>query len=466
MADEMAGFLPARIIPPKPPMRARHLLMTVAGSLAAAVALAQPTALVCPTAPAGRPCDTYHFHVQMYRLDNRTFTEVSGVNQFASQSACDRARELHISTNMKAVEYLRNIKKQIEPDRVGPCHCDMTVDRTAPNFLTDVQRSTQLRTAEELRLRLRERLLDEKLTSDSEIVRGLWADPPMTPQLSAPRLVAIPAGGAPSAILTATEDLRPTKTIDTTPPVVAALDLPLVDVGAPSPPPPVAVGSNGTEGVVDPAATAPLATPTEGTAVADLPIQPPPPPAEEVVVAPPPAIEEQTAEVETTTEPEEDILSAQETAERFVSYETQRIQNVIRAATAIADENVKSKIFEATDQRIQLLENLRLMIEGAGMRSRLATAAREVQGEPDRLALIARLFGDDITPHWAPQDAADVIFEVDPTIAAEPERALRDTTGAVTPAQKKRALYLMLAQSATTESQRLWLVSVVEEFLK
>ena len=61
------------------------------------------------------------------------------------------------------------------------------------------------------------------------------------------------------------------------------------------------------------------------------------------------------------------------------------------------------------------------------MRSRLAVAARDALEESDRLALIGRLFGDSITPHWAPKDAADVIFEIDPAVAAEPERALRDT---------------------------------------
>ncbi|MFP5247147.1 MAG: hypothetical protein ACLGH0_10675, partial [Thermoanaerobaculia bacterium] len=187
---------------------------------------------------------------------------------------------------------------------------------------------------------------------------------------------------------------------------------------------------------------------------------------EEVVVAEP----ETTAapsEVETTTAaPEEDLQSAEETAEKFVSYETQRIQNVLRAAGAIADETVKSKIFEACMQRIQLLSNLRLLIEGSGMRSRLAAAARDADEEGERLALIARLFGEGVKPHWAPKDAADVVFDVDAEIASAPERALRDTTGRVSTAQKQQALYLVLAQTQPTEDQRLWLSSVVEGFLR
>jgi hypothetical protein len=192
------------------------------------------------------------------------------------------------------------------------------------------------------------------------------------------------------------------------------------------------------------------------------------PPPEEVVVTGPVETEPVAASESTiaSTVPEEDLVSAEETAERFVSYETQRIQNVLRAASAIADEEVKSKIFEACMQRIQLLSNLRLLIEGSGMRSRLAAAASEARGETERLSVITRLFGESIRPHWAPQDAADVIFDVAPEIAAAPERVLRDTTGGATIEQKKQALYLVLAQTQPTEDQRLWLSSVVEGFLR
>jgi hypothetical protein len=416
---------------------------------------AQPT-LVCPTAPAGGACDVYHYHVQLYRPDTKQFVELSGGNQFATVASCDRARDLQVAANAKVVEYFRVTReqRQYEPDRIGPCHCDMTVDRAAPNYLTDLQRTTQLRAAEEARLRVREKLLDNKLTSESEIVKGLWIDPPVTPQLAGPKLAPLPQA-APAPVLTATEDLRSTNSVDTTKPTVAALDLPLIDITAPPPP----------------AAPEPPQS-LDGTVVAP-PGEPPPtvaaePPAEEVVVPAPlePEPAASTESVIASTVPEEDVISAEETAERFVSYETQRIQNVLRAAGAIADENVKSKIFEACMQRIQLLSNLRLLIEGSGMRSRLAAAARDAQGETERLAVIARLFGERIRPHWAPKDAADVIFEIDPAVSAEPERALRDTTGGVSTEQKKQALYLVLAQTQPTEDQRLWLSSVVEGFLR
>jgi hypothetical protein len=418
--------------------------------------------LVCPTAPGGRACDAYHFHAQLYRPDTKGFIEVTGANQFATQAACDRARELQAAANAKVVEYFRVVReqRQYEADRIGPCHCDMTIDRAAPNFLTDLQRTAQLRAAEEARLRVREKLLDNKLTSESEIVRGLWADPPTTPLLAGPRLPALPQT-APAPILTATEDLKATRTIDTTKPTVAALDIPLVEIVATPGPAAAPVASD--EVGID-ASDSPASSPAEQTPAPNAAE----PAADEVVVAAPaeqepaPAADAPIA----STVPEEDLLSAEETAERFVSYETQRIQNVIRASGAIADENVKSKIFEACMQRIQLLSNLRLLIEGSGMRSRLAAAARDAQGETERMAVITRLFGEDIRRHWAPQDAADVVIDVAPAIAAAPESALRDTTGGVSIEQKKQALYLVLAKTQPTEDQRLWLSSVVEGFLR
>lgn len=431
----------------------------LAGTFAAAAVLAQPAPLSCPPV-AGRPCDAYHFHIQLYRPDTRQFVEVYGVNQFATQGACDRARELHIATNSKVVDYLRAIKSNYEADRVGPCHCDMTGDKASPNYLTPEQRTGQLRAMEEIRLRVRERLLDNKLTGDSEIVRALWSEPPLTPQLGAPKLTRLPRT-APAPVLTAVEELRATKTIDTTKPVPAAMELPLIDIAA---------AMAAAAAPAAPAAINELPAPSIAEAAPNVPASATPPampPVEEVVVDAPQAAVEPAVESEiASTVPEVDVLSAEETAERFISYETDRILNIIRAAAAITDDEVKPKITDAATQRIQLLSNLRLLIEGSGMRSRLAAAARDAETEGDRLALVGRLFGESIEPHWAPRDAADVIFEVEPAIAADPERALRDTTGRVSVDQKKRALYLMLAKTQPTQDQLLWLTTIVEEFLK
>lgn len=428
-------------------MRFPHLPLALAAALAAGAALAQPSLVCAPgAAGTGRTCDAFHYHVQMYRPDNKQFVELTGGTPFATQAACERAREAQVAANKAIVDYFAGTRQMQYPvDRIGPCHCDLTTDRSSASYLTDVQRSMQLRNIEEARLRVRERILDVGLTSDSPLLRGLYLDPPSTPQLGGPKLVPMP-DARPVAAATAPDDLRPTKTTDTGRQTVAALDLPLVEIGAPAPPVPPAPAAD--------------ATPTPATPAAP---EPTPKPAEE------PIPETQVVASNGTVEPppnEEDLATAQETADLFVNYETQRIQNVLRASSAIADEAVKSRIYEAADQRINLLSNLRMLIEGSGMRSRLAAAARAADSETTRLDLIARLFGDAIRPHWAPKDAADVIYETAPEIAEAPERVLRDGTGRFTAQQKKQALYLVLSQTQPTEEQRLWLSTVVEGFLR
>lgn len=357
----------------------------------------------------------------MYRPDTKQFAEIMAIAPFATQAACDRARDVMIAANAKVVDALHaNKDPQYPADRFGPCHCDLTNDKTSATYLSDAHRELQLRLAEEIRLRVRERLLDRNIPSDSEAVRALYVDPPSTAQLGGPKLVPLPRV-APAAVLTATEDLKSTKTLDTTKAPVAALDLPLLDIG------------------VEQAASAP----------------PVPPEAEP------------TPETKVTAEEQEDppAEDAEQVADAFVSYETQRIQNVLKAAGTLSDENVKARIFEACMQRIQLLSNLRLLIEGSGTRSRLAAAAREAQGENERLALMARLFGDDVRPHWAPKNANDVVFEIEREVMAAPERALRDTTGHFSKQQKQHALYLVLAQTQPAEDQRLWLTTIIEGLL-
>jgi hypothetical protein len=400
----------------------------MAVALAAGSTAAQTPALVCLPLPAGRTCELYHYHVQLYRPDTKQRVEIWATPQFATQAACERARDARVAANAKVVEVIRVKQPQYETDRLGPCHCDLT-----PN---DAQRVAQVRIAEDIRLRVRERLLDLGATSDSEAVRALDVDPDGTPILATPKFVPPPqsAGSAPA---TSPDDLLATRTIDTTKPVVAGLDLPLADIGTPASPP-----------------AGPQPSPPAVAASSEPPVE------EQKVVA-------ESAPAPSPNAPtEEEMLSAQDTAERFVNFETQRIQNVLKASTAIADEEVKSKIFDACMQRIQLLSNLRLLIEGSGMRGRLATAAREAESESQRLALMTKLFGDAVKKHWAPQDARDVIFNVEESVAAAPERVLRDSSGKYTVAQKQHALYLVLGSTQPSEDQRLWLSAVVEELLR
>ena len=418
-----------------------RLCVLLAGCLAAAVTAAQQAPLLCPPAPAGRPCESFHYHVAMYRPDTRGFAEISAIQPFATQAACERAREQMVAANAKVLEGIRVRDQKYEADRIGACHCDMTT-------LTDTQRAMQFRTAEEIRLRVRERLLDNKMTSDSEAIRALYVDPPATPLLGSPKLVPLPS--TPSApLVTSPDDLKPTQTLDISRRSVAALDVPLVDIAAggaplaPLPDQPLVTPPVGAEPVVEERVT------VQNDGVGDSGD----PPTENTggAIA-------QNGGDETT--------SAETAAERFIGYENERIRSILDASTAIGDEDVKTRIFQACMERIQLLSNLRLLIEGSGSRSALAAAARDAQTEADRLSLVARLFGEGLKSHWAPKDAADIVFTIDPAVASAPERVLRDKSGTFSSEQKKRALYLVLAETQPTEEQRLWLSSLVEGFLR
>lgn len=444
-------------------MRLHRTLTLAALTLAAHVTLAQQALVCAGSAPA--QCDAFHYHVQMYRPDTRTFVEIYATTAYASEAACNRAREARQKRSNAVSEFFRITKGEAryENDRFGPCHCDLTGDKASAHFLPEAQRTAQLRTAEEVRLRVKERLLDEKLPTDNELIRGLYADEPVTPQVGAPKFVPLPPPSN-AVVLTSPEELKATRTIDTSRPAVAALDLPILDVTAP-PPPPAPVDVAATTPGETPAPPAPV-TPETPAESSTQPIAEP-----TVVVtepAPQPLPQQPEPEPEQVIEArtEDETLSAQDAADSFIEYETQRVTNVIKASEAIAEEGLKAKVFEACMERLNLLSNLRVLIEGSGTRSRLASAARDARTEQERLAVVALLFGDDIRPHWAPSDAADVVFEVAPAIAEQPEQALRDSSGRYSTRDKKHALYALLAQSQPTEEQRLWLTTVIEGFLQ
>ncbi len=415
------------------------ILLASAGN---GLVLAQTPTLTCPavSAATGKACDTFHYHVVMYRPDTRGFVEVYGGNQFASQSACDRARDAQFKRNMAVVELYRTRgDQQYPPDRFGPCHCDMTVERTSPNYLNDMQRIGQLRAAEEIRQRVRERLLDQDVPSDSELIRGLIPPATMHPLVGGPKVVPLPQRAAVAEVTRSPDELKMTKAIDPSTTATVSLDLPLAEIpepGVAAPPPSVAAPASGAE------------KPTAEAAVATQPAPTPTPPAPI-----------QTTEVTPEEPPVEDA------AESFVSFETQRIQNVIQASSAINDEAVRSKVLEACMQRNQLLSNLRSLIQGSGTKSRLAAAARNAKSEHERLGLVARLFGSDVPAHWAPKDAADVVVDTK-DVDGDPERILRDSGGKFGETQKRHALYVLLARTQPTEEQQLWLSTVVEGLLQ
>jgi hypothetical protein len=199
--------------------------------LAAPLAATAQTMLDCPSAASVAHCDTFHFHVQMYRPDNRTFVDLWGTNQFASQASCERARDAQMKRNLAVVNYFHTTRgeQNYEADRFGLCHCDMSIDKTNPRYLGDVQRTAQLRLAEDVRQRVRERLLDSGLQSDSEIVHSV-APPTGESMVGLPKMVKVPASTGVAQVTNA-DQLKPTKAVDRAQPSVAALDdLPLVDV--------------------------------------------------------------------------------------------------------------------------------------------------------------------------------------------------------------------------------------------
>jgi hypothetical protein len=405
-------------------------------------ALAQP--LLCPpvASVAGKPCETFHFHVQLFRPDTREFVELYGIDQFASMASCEHARDAQFKRNMTVVEFMRAQRRDWwQADKFGPCHCDMTVERASPNFLSDAARAQQIRDAEEVRQRVRERLLDARAPADSDVVRNLAPAISATPLIGGPKFVAMPPPVAVTNASNPPDDLRITKAVDTTASTASSLELPLVDIPLPGITPP-------SESV---ATTTPVPVPQ--AAVADPPQQ-----------APTPAPAPQPAPVPSepvTVVADDDLPAPEDVADAFVSYESQRIQNVLKVSSSIGDEAVKAQVLDACTQRIQLLSNLRSIIVGSGARSRLVAAANAAKRESDRLAVVAKLFGSDVPQHWAPKEAADVIFD---SAVTDPERVLRDN--AASDQQKRHALFALLATSSPTEQQQLWLNSVIEALLK
>jgi len=404
-------------------------------------ALAQP--LLCPpvASAACKPCEVFHYHVQLFRPDTRDFVELYGINQFASMAACDRARDAQFKRNMAVVEYLRAQRRDWwQADKFGPCHCDMTIERSSPNFLSDSARAQQVHDAEEIRQRVRERLLDAKVPPDAELIRNLTPPVSATPLIGGPKVVPMPPRAAVTTDSNSPDDLRITKAVDTTTASASSLDLPLVEIPLPGiTPPPEAVAV-----VTPPPAPAPITAQVEPAPQPAPAPQPPPTPLPTEVVA-----------------DDADLPAPEDVADNFVSYESQRIQNVLKVSSSIGDEAIKAQVLDACTQRIQLLSNLRTIIVGSGARSRLVAAAHAAKKDDERLAVVAKLFGSDVLPHWAPKDAADVIF--DPGVT-DPERVLRDN--AASDQQKRHALYALLATTSPTEQQQLWLSSTIEALLR
>ncbi|HEX7704925.1 MAG TPA: hypothetical protein VF701_00555 [Thermoanaerobaculia bacterium] len=418
--------------------------------------------LVCPADPssAGKPCDAFHYHMQLYSPETKAFTTLSGINQFASIAACEKAREAHTQQNADVVDYVKRVKAQAyEPDRIGPCHCDVTRHASSPAHLSDAQRDTQMRSAELVRRRVRERLLELGVPADSPLLQSAFRRLPVNRMLAGSRLTPLPTPVV-AASEYRTADLRMPRTSMSGAPATAVIDLPLVDIQ---------VGEVSMPGTA--AATAP-----EPALVAP---GPPTAPAIEETVEPEAAVEfpeeaspgSDPAEAMADIRPESGLLSdpesrsAEDAADRFIRHETQRIQNVVDAVPDASDA-LGEQVMEACMQRLQALTNLRYLILGAGARSSVAQIAYRSRSDVARLAFVTRLFGEEVASHWMPAITTDVIIPSDPRIDEQPEAVLRDSSGAYSVLQRRRALYSILSRAPITEEQQLWLIPAIEEFLK
>jgi hypothetical protein len=425
-----------------------HTIGILVAAVAAGSAFGQ--ALLCPPSatPSTHACETFHYHVQMYRPDTRGFLDLFGVNEFATQNACDRAREAAVRHNLAVVDFYRRQRndQRYEPDRFGPCHCDMTVERTSSNYLNDVARTAQIRLAADTRMRVRERLIDADVPTDSDLIRN--ADPAPAPLIGGPKLVPLPAAPPVVTAMNAPSDLKMPKSPDSGAPSMSSLDLPLVEI----PIAPTAVATVAAAEPVPPV-TAPATQPTaQPPAPAPEPVPPPPVPPSEPVA--------RTGEAPVLHVQAEEPPQVDDAAEAFISVETDRIQKVLAASGALTDDSARVKVLEACSKRLQLLSNLRSLIEGSGTKGRLAAAARAAREESDRLALVAKLFGSDMPAHWAPKDARDVVVD----LVADPEKVLRDSRASAQ--DKRHALYAFLATSTPTDEQQMWLMNVIEGLLQ
>jgi hypothetical protein len=353
----------------------------------------------------------------MWRPDSKVPSDVLGVNRFASLTACERARSLEVQRNKGVIDFFRKLK----PDgpeqlhRFGDCHCDQTTDRNSAIYLDDAARVRQLRLYEEVNGRLRERLLDRGATSEMEVVRALAATRPnVASALWSKNIPSIPSEARVASATAAESELKNTAIgADSSARNVAAIDVLLVAID------PKTI-------TVRPAAT---------TLAAD-------------------------ASDEGSEEP------AENPADAFINFETARVDEISKASLEVTDDALRTKVMDACYERLQLLTNLRTLAEQTGPKSRLSTMAAAARDEASRLAFAKKLFGPAMQTHWAPADARNAVIDFPPDIANDATAVLRDPADRYTDAQRRLALYYLLARNASlVANQQLWIAEIIDGFL-
>jgi hypothetical protein len=144
--------------------------------LAAAAAFPQSK---CPPLPEGTPCGHYHYHVAVWNIESRTFSDIAATLRFVSMAACDKARQEAMGENTALVGFIRtSIDSSMSGDRFGDCHCDLTDDPSSVAFLDSRARTNQLRSQQDAAWSLRERLLSRDLPGIGDRVKNMFGPPP------------------------------------------------------------------------------------------------------------------------------------------------------------------------------------------------------------------------------------------------------------------------------------------------
>lgn len=372
--------------------------------------------LTCPT--SGSPqqtCGGYHYHLQMWRPDSKVPSDVLGVNRFATLTACEAARTLEIQRNKGVIDFFRRLK----PDgpeqlhRFGACHCDQTADRNSPVYLDEAGRIRQIRLYEEVNGRIRERLLDRGATTGSEVFRSLAVVPPnVASTLWSKNIPPIPSESRVTSATASEAELKNTAIgADSGARSVAAIDVPLVAIN-------------------------PKTIVARSTAMAAGDVS------------------------------EDESGEGERPAGAFIAHEFSRVDEISKAGVAVNDQALRTKIIDASMDRSQLLTNLSAIAELAGPTSRLSTMAAAAKDESSRIALATKLFGPTMQTHWGPADAKNAIVEFPPDIANDPTAVLRDPADRYTDAQRRLALYYLLAKSPSlVANQQLWIAEIIDGFL-
>lgn len=374
----------------------------VAGVAVAALCGDAAAQLTCSTSGSDQ-CDTLHYHVSVWDPETKQSVELYGHNTFSTLEACEAAKKAEADLNAASVLHLQRNAPRVKmtPAKFGACHCDMTDQKSHPNFLDDARRTAMKKRERELELAMVELLVDNKATMDQETVRGYMSGSSAlsvsTPYW--PREVAFVTVTGSKLLDEAGTKLQPTtvQAVRATGVVGASIELAAVELT------PAYFGGG-------------EAAATESS-VADV---------------------------------------------AFLSAEMAHMSNLLQRVTENTDENAE-ELLERFNERIQVLTNLGKVAESGGERSRLAEAMRNAATEADRHGLIERLFGPLVARHWAPASPKEMGVPIPPAINSDPVAVLRDSSGRFSDEERKIALFsLMATNSDLTETEEIWLAGILD----